>query len=77
MPVLVQVCLRDKTTPAKATLKACKNAQSVEVKSYNLGHFEPYVEPSFSTIVADQIVFLDRVTLKKSVRTADRSAPVT
>ena len=62
IPALVQVGLQDKTTPANATIDACKKASTVELKTYNLGHFEPYVEPDFSSFVADQIAFLNRVT---------------
>lgn len=62
MPTLVQVGLHDKTTPARATTKACKGAKSVELKTYSLGHFEPYVDPVFPSFVADQVAFLDRVT---------------
>ncbi|CAM4086265.1 hypothetical protein MYSE111917_09810 [Mycobacterium senriense] len=28
--------------------------------TYDCGHFDPYVEPLFSTVVADQLAFLHR-----------------
>lgn len=31
-----------------------------EVKSYDCTHFEPYLDPHFERIVADQIDFLNR-----------------
>lgn len=66
MPVFIQVGLLDKTTPAKASIHACKGASSVELKTYEFGHFEPYVEPMFSSFVSDQIKFLNQVTQSKS-----------
>lgn len=65
MPVLVQVGLNDVTTPPNAAIKDCKKAKTVTLKTYETGHFEPYVDPLFSTIVGDQIEFLDRVLTKK------------
>ncbi len=62
MPTLVQVGLKDVTTPPKATIKYANKATSATLKTYDLGHFEPYVEPAFSKFVADQISFLDKVT---------------
>lgn len=62
MPAFIQVGLLDKITPAKATIKDCENAKTVELKTYNLGHFEPYVDPDFSLIIADQIKFLNNIT---------------
>lgn len=61
-PALVQVGLNDITTPAAAVVKACRGASTVELKTYEVGHFEPYVEPAFSTFVSDQIAFLNRLT---------------
>jgi len=60
-PVLVQVGLNDKTTPAAATLRVCTNSKSVVTKRYNLGHFDVYVEPGFKVIINDQTEFLDGV----------------
>lgn len=61
-PALVQVGLKDITTPAGAVIKACRRASTVELKTYAVGHFEPYVEPAFSTFISDQIAFLNRIT---------------
>jgi len=62
-PVLVQVGLNDKTTPAAATLRACAYSTNkhVVIKKYNLGHFDVYVDPGFKVIINDQIAFLDRI----------------
>lgn len=62
MPTLVQVGLQDKTTPAQAVIDDCKDAKSVELKTYELGHFEPYIDPDFPAFVKDQVAFLQRVT---------------
>ena len=61
-PALVQVGLHDITTPSGAVIKACRRASTVELKTYAVGHFEPYVEPAFSTFISDQISFLNRIT---------------
>jgi len=58
MPVLVQVGTRDITTPAKPAVDACPNYPNVRLEQYETGHFQPYVEPMFITIVADQLEFL-------------------
>jgi poly(3-hydroxyalkanoate) synthetase len=62
IPTLVQVGITDKTTPAKAAINACKKSDVVELKTYQLGHFEPYVNPYFSEIISDQISFLKQLT---------------
>ena len=58
MPVLVQVGTQDITTPAKPAVDVCPRYPNVRLKQYEAGHFQPYVEPMFSTIVADQLEFL-------------------
>jgi pimeloyl-ACP methyl ester carboxylesterase len=58
IPVLLQVAMNDKTTPPEPAIKACKGNPAVKLVTYNLGHFEPYVEPAFSSVVAEQLTFL-------------------
>ncbi|RIR60949.1 alpha/beta fold hydrolase [Mycobacteroides abscessus] len=61
VPVLVQVAAKDQTTPPAAAIKAANRAPSAVVKIYDMGHFEPYVEPAFDSVVNDQIDFLQDV----------------
>ena len=58
VPVLVQVAERDATTPPGPALKLGRLGPHVQVRTYDCGHFEPYVEPAFSGVVADQLEFL-------------------
>lgn len=58
MPVLIQAARRDVTTPAQPAIDACPKYANVELKLYDTGHFQPYLEPVFSEIVADQLAFL-------------------
>ncbi len=58
MPVLIQVCTSDLTTPAKPAIDECPKLSNVQLKQYDTGHFQPYVEPMFSVVVADQLAFL-------------------
>jgi pimeloyl-ACP methyl ester carboxylesterase len=57
-PVLVQLAKNDVVTPYSVALKAAQRIPKCEVLSYECGHFDPYVEPLFDTVVADQIEFL-------------------
>jgi dienelactone hydrolase len=59
MPVLIQVGNYDITTPAKPALKYIGKYPNIKVKTYNTGHFQPYVEPMFSFVVGDQLAFLE------------------
>lgn len=58
MPVLLQVGERDVTTPAAPAIAAARGRVNVTLKRYDTGHFQPYVEPMFSTIIQDQLAFL-------------------
>jgi fermentation-respiration switch protein FrsA (DUF1100 family) len=58
MPVLLQVATGDLTTPAAAALKSARGAGAVTIKSHDTDHFAPYVEPLFSTFIAEQLAFL-------------------
>lgn len=58
MPTLLQVATNDLTTPASAALRSARGANNVVIKMHAADHFDPYVEPLFSTFVAEQIDFL-------------------
>lgn len=64
VPVLVQVAERDETTPPGPALKLGRLGRHVQVRTYDCGHFEPYVEPAFSGVVADQLEFLRGLSLE-------------
>jgi pimeloyl-ACP methyl ester carboxylesterase len=58
-PALVQIAQHDAITPARVALKAANKIPRVTVKTYECGHFDPYVEPRFSAVIADQLSFLE------------------
>ena len=49
MPVLVQTCDKDATTPAGPAVKAAERSPNAELIRYPIGHFEIYVDPQFET----------------------------
>jgi dienelactone hydrolase len=57
-PTLVQIAERDTVTPFKVALKAAKQIAKGAVRTYDCQHFEPYLDPYFDTVVADQLTFL-------------------
>lgn len=57
-PTLVQIAEHDSVTPHAVALKAARQIAKGEIRTYDCQHFEPYLEPHFDTIVADQIAFL-------------------
>jgi len=59
MPFLVQVAENDLTTPAKPAINLCGKISNGTLIKYETGHFEPYVEPMFSTFIEDQLKFLN------------------
>ncbi len=61
MPVLLQVAMNDLTTPASGALKSSRGARTVTVKTHAADHFDAYVEPLFSTFIAEQLTFLHRL----------------
>lgn len=61
MPVLIQVANDDLTAPAAPAIKGTRGLSNVTLKRYDTGHFQPYVEPMFSTIIKDQLEFLKSV----------------
>lgn len=69
VPVLMQIGLRDRTTPAKPALKHAKRSTTATVRTYDVGHFEPYTGDKFETFVAEQIAFLDRIFSRQAATT--------
>ncbi|MBY6410114.1 alpha/beta fold hydrolase [Rhodococcus sp. BP-252] len=58
-PVLVQLAAKDDVTPIEKAQAVARRIPNGEVHTYDIGHFEPYLDPYFDTIVAEQIDFLD------------------
>jgi dienelactone hydrolase len=59
-PTLVQIAERDTVTPFGVALKAARRIPRGEVKTYDCQHFEPYLDPYFDTVIADQLAFLGK-----------------
>ncbi|MFT4396668.1 alpha/beta hydrolase [Gordonia lacunae] len=59
-PVLVQLAAKDDVTPIGKAQAVARRIPNGEVHTYDCGHFEPYLDPYFETIVGRQIDFLDR-----------------
>jgi fermentation-respiration switch protein FrsA (DUF1100 family) len=57
-PVLVQIAETDAITPSHVAKAAAAKMARATVRSYDCGHFDPYVGDLFETVVADQIDFL-------------------
>lgn len=57
-PALVQIVEDDAVTPRRVAESAARRMPRSTVRTYPGGHFDPYVEPLFSTVVADQLDFL-------------------
>ena len=57
-PALVQIADADAITPRRVAERAAARIPDATVRVYPGGHFDPYVEPLFSTVVADQLAFL-------------------
>ena len=57
-PALVQIAERDSVTPVDVARKAAEQIPMGEIRTYDCQHFEPYLEPYFDTVVADQLAFL-------------------
>ena len=56
-PTLVQVGLRDETTPARGAIAAAEGLKHVTLKTYDCGHFEPYIALR-DVFLNDQVAFL-------------------
>ncbi len=57
-PALVQIAEDDALTPRHVAERAAALMAAPTVRGYSGGHFDPYVEPLFSAVVADQLAFL-------------------
>ncbi len=60
VPHLIQVALKDKTTPPKPAIKAANRAPRGELIAYDVDHFDVYVQPDFEQTVTDQVNFLKK-----------------
>jgi fermentation-respiration switch protein FrsA (DUF1100 family) len=58
VPTLIQAGQRDELTPMPASRKTAGRIRRAEFKTYPCGHFDPYVDPYFEDVIADQIAFL-------------------
>ena len=56
--MLVQIAQHDAITPRAVAEKAAARIPRSTVRVYDCGHFDPYVEPNFSHVIADQLEFL-------------------
>ncbi|MDV6264357.1 alpha/beta hydrolase [Rhodococcoides yunnanense] len=64
-PTLVQIASDDSVTPASVAQRAAAQVRKATVRTYSGGHFDPYVEPLFSSVIRDQLTFLaDNVPLQ-------------
>ena len=58
-PVLIQVATLDNIAPAAAAVKVAWAIPTSTLRRYECGHFDPYVDPTFPHVVADQLTFLN------------------
>ena len=57
-PALVQIADEDAVTPRGVAEATAARMAAPTVRVYSGGHFDPYVEPLFTTVIADQLAFL-------------------
>jgi uncharacterized protein len=83
-PTLVQIAIQDVLTPHKTAMKTARRIPGVEILTYDCGHFEPYLDPFFESVVGAQIEFLTRtlehgtpVTTEQVPRAPRRTALIT
>jgi pimeloyl-ACP methyl ester carboxylesterase len=57
-PALVQIAAHDAVTPRGVAERAAARMANATVHVYDCGHFDPYVEPHFTTTITDQLAFL-------------------
>lgn len=57
-PALVQIVDQDAITPRHIAEGAAARMAAPTVHTYSGGHFDPYVEPLFTSVIADQLAFL-------------------
>ncbi len=64
-PALIQVCGRDTVAPPDAAFAAAEEIQGpVELKTYDMGHFDIYVDEGFKQSSQDQLEFFKRVLMR-------------
>lgn len=59
-PSLVQIMTGDAITPAATAAKVALKIPKVSIKIHEGGHFDPYVDPKWPDIIAEQLEFLDK-----------------
>lgn len=60
-PILIQACTKDSVAPAAAAVKLARKAgPNVELKQYDIGHFDIYVGKDRERALADQLDFFQR-----------------
>ncbi len=57
-PTLIQIAENDAITPRAVAEKAASRIKHATVRTYDCSHFDPYVEPTFTNVMADQLEFL-------------------
>ncbi|MEX0621265.1 MAG: alpha/beta fold hydrolase [Solirubrobacterales bacterium] len=57
-PILIQVASKDLDTPPGPAAKVAARAPKGELKRYDCGHFDVYLDPWFDRVSADQVEFL-------------------
>ena len=63
-PLLVQVASKDLDTPPAPAAKAAARAPKGELRRYDCGHFDVYLDPWFDLVAGDQVGFLRRHLLE-------------
>lgn len=57
-PALIQIAEEDAVTPRHVAEATAARMAAPTVRVYAGGHFDPYVEPLFTAVIADQLAFL-------------------
>ncbi len=57
-PALIQIADQDAVTPRHVAEATAARMAAPTIRTYSGGHFDPYVEPLFATVIADQLAFL-------------------
>ena len=65
-PALIQVCNRDTVAPPDAAFATAEAIQGpVELKTYDMGHFDIYIDAGFRQSSQDQLEFFNRVLMNR------------
>lgn len=57
-PALIQIAEEDAVTPRHVAEATAARMAAPTVRVYSGGHFDPYVDPLFTSVIADQLSFL-------------------